>query len=76
MGRGGGLMKATRVLADAAITSGIALVVSVAVTWLWSLARHGAGVVDWEASFRLAIILGIALPWLRARERAGLKRGC
>ena len=63
-------MKATRVLADAAVTLAITLVVSVLVTYLWSLARHGAGAVHWETSFRLAIILGIALPWLRARERA------
>ena len=38
---------------------GITLVVSVAVTYLWSLSFHETAKIDWETSFRLAIILGI-----------------
>lgn len=38
---------------------GITLIVSVAVTFLWSLGFHETAKIDWETSFRLAIILGI-----------------
>jgi hypothetical protein len=62
-------MKASSLLADAAITLAVTLAVSALVTFLWSLARHGAGIVDWETAFRFAIILGIALPLLQARGR-------
>jgi hypothetical protein len=62
-------MKASLVLADAAITFAVTFVVNALVTFLWSLVRHGAGVVDWETAFRFAIILGIALPLLQARGR-------
>jgi hypothetical protein len=27
------------------------------------------GVIDWETSFRFAIILGIVLTWMEVRER-------
>ncbi|MFO8000442.1 MAG: hypothetical protein R6U46_04300 [Marinilabilia sp.] len=37
----------------------ITLIVSVAVTYLWSLGFHETAKIDWETSFRLAIILGI-----------------
>jgi hypothetical protein len=43
-------------------TFGVTFVVTVMVTFLWSLIRHGAGVIDWETSFRMAFILGVALP--------------
>ena len=52
-----------------AATFAIVLVVSVIVTFLYSLVVHGAGVIDWEASFRLSIILGIALAWIQQREK-------
>ena len=43
-------------------TFAVTLVVTLLVTYLWSLLMHGAGNVDWETSFRLAIIFGIVLP--------------
>ena len=49
-------------IAHLGITFILALVVSAAVSWLWSLAVHGNGVVDWESSFRLAVILGLVIP--------------
>jgi len=52
-----------------AITFAVVLVVSVIVTFLYSLIVHGAGVIDWETSFRLAIILGIVLAWIQQREK-------
>jgi len=47
----------------------IALVVNIIVSFLYSLIVHGLGVIDWETSFRFAIVLGIALPWIRQREK-------
>lgn len=47
----------------------ITLVVSIIVTFLWSLAFHNIAVVDWETSFSLAIIIGIIIPIVNARDR-------
>jgi hypothetical protein len=58
------------VLIDFVVTFCLVLVVSIIVTFLYSLIVHGAGAVDWETSFRFAIILGVALPLLRSRKRA------
>ena len=44
----------------------VTLLVAAIVTYLWNMIRHGQSAVDWETSFRLAIILGIALPVARA----------
>ena len=52
-------------------TFAVVLVVAVVVTYLWNLLMHSAGNVDWETSFRLAVILGIALP---AAEALRLKQ--
>jgi hypothetical protein len=62
-------MNITKSAIDFAITFALVLVVSVAVTFLYSLIVHGAGVIDWETSFRFAVILGIVLPWIHQREK-------
>ena len=46
----------------------VALVTVALVTFLWNLIGHGASAVDWETSFRFAIIFGIILTWNRSRE--------
>lgn len=56
-------------LIDFVSTFLIVLVVASLVTCLWNLSFHDSGTVDWETSFRLAIIFGIVLPWVKARER-------
>lgn len=61
-------MKIRKLLIDFVITFAIALVVSEIVTFLYNLLVHGAGTVDSETSFRFAIILGIALPWIHAQR--------
>jgi hypothetical protein len=38
------------------------------VTFLWNIIGHGASAVDWETSFRFAIIFGIILTWVKSRE--------
>ena len=46
----------------------VALVVTAIVTFLWNIIGHGASTIDWETSFRFAIIFGIILTWVKSRE--------
>jgi hypothetical protein len=45
-----------------------ALVTVVMVTFLWNIIGHGESAVDWETSFRFAIMFGIILTWAKSRE--------
>ncbi len=49
----------------------VTLIVSVIVTLLWNLVVHGANSIDWETSFRFAILFGIILPWIETRRSKG-----
>ena len=51
------------------IVGSIVLVVTLIVAYLYSLAVHGNGVIEWESAIRLALILGIALPIIRQLDR-------
>ena len=46
----------------------VALVTTAIVIFLWNLIGHGSSAVDWETSFRFAIVLGIILTWVKSRE--------
>ena len=46
----------------------ISLLVTLAITFLWNLVFHGAAIVDWETSFRFAILLGLILPIANSRK--------
>ena len=46
----------------------VALVTAALVTFLWNLIGHGESTIDWETSFRFAIIFGIILTWVKSRE--------
>jgi hypothetical protein len=61
-------MNLKKLLVDFVTTFALFLVVTVVVTFLYSLIVHGAGIVDWETSFRFAIIFGVTLPLIKARE--------
>ena len=37
----------------------ISLLVTIGVTFLWGLVFHGVATIDWETSFRFALIFGI-----------------
>ena len=54
-------MNIKKLLISFVIIFAVTLVVDAIVTYLWNLTMHGQSAVDWETSFRLAIILGIAL---------------
>ncbi|KQC09844.1 MAG: hypothetical protein APR54_12440 [Candidatus Cloacimonas sp. SDB] len=49
----------------------ISFVVSIAVTFLWSLVFHETTQIDWENSFRLALILGIIISIIDVRKEKG-----
>jgi hypothetical protein len=46
----------------------VALVTVALVTLVWNIIGHGASTIDWETSFRFAIIFGIILTWVKSRE--------
>jgi len=49
----------------------ISLATTVIVTFLWNIIGHGEGSIDWEISFRFAVIFGIILTWVKSREIKG-----
>jgi len=57
-----------RLLVDVLTVFAVTLIVSAIVTLLWNLIVHGTSTVDWETSFRFAILLGIILPWIETRR--------
>jgi hypothetical protein len=62
-------MKALKFLRDFAVIFVLALVVASIVSYLFNLISEGAGTVDWETSFRMAVILGIILPVAKIFDR-------
>lgn len=61
-------MKLKRYLIDSATVFAVTLVASAIVTLLWNRIVDGVSVVDWETSFRSAVLFGIILPWVEARR--------
>jgi len=47
----------------------ITLLVTAGISFLWNWAFHGLALIDWETSFRFAIILGIVLSIIESRRR-------
>jgi len=47
----------------------VIFVTTVVVTLLWNLIEHGNSNIDWAFAFCLGIILGIALPIIRRKEK-------
>jgi glycerol uptake facilitator-like aquaporin len=61
-------MSFKNLLTEFVITFSVVFVIAAVVSFLYSLIAHGEGVVDWDHSVRLAIIFGIVLLWIRARQ--------
>ncbi len=64
-------MNVKRLLVEALTVFAASLVVSMVVTLLWNVIVHKNVSVDWESSFRFAIVLGIILPWVGTRRATG-----
>lgn len=54
---------------DFTITFIAALIVTAAVSYLYSLILHGNGIINWGTAFSFAIVLGIVVPWINYRKR-------
>ncbi len=61
-------MNIKKVLVDFVTVFAVTAIVSVIVTLLWNLIVHGAGTIDWETSFRSAILFGIIFTWIGTRR--------
>lgn len=61
-------MNIKRLLIDFVTVFGVTLIVSVIVTLLWNLIVHRTSTIDWETSFRFAIVFGIILTWIEMRR--------
>jgi len=51
----------------------LTIAVAAIVTFLWSLIAHGSGIINWEISFVLALVLAIVLAshrWQELREKS------
>jgi predicted membrane channel-forming protein YqfA (hemolysin III family) len=46
----------------------VTLVASMVVSALWNLIAHRTTAIDWETSFRFAIVLAIIVPWIQSRS--------
>jgi len=62
-------MNIKRLLVDFVTVFAATLILSVIVTSLENLIVHGASTIDWETSFRFAILFGIILTWIETRRR-------
>jgi len=61
-------MNIKKLLVDFVSVFAVSLIVSVIVTLLWNLIVHRAGAIDWETSFRFAILFGIIFSWIETRR--------
>jgi hypothetical protein len=61
-------MNTKKLLVDSVTVFAVSLIVSVIVSLLWNLIAHGASTIDWETSFRFAILFGIIFPWIETRR--------
>ena len=61
-------MNIKKLIVEFATVFAVSLVTVALVTFLWNLIGHGESTIDWETSFRFAIIFGIILTWVKSRE--------
>jgi hypothetical protein len=61
-------MNIKRLLSDFVTVFAVSLTVTGIVTLLGNLIVHGASTIDWETSFRFAIVFGIIFSWLETRR--------
>lgn len=67
-------MKIKTALTDFVTTFAVTLIVAAVVSYFYSLIVHESRMIDWETSFRMALILGIIMPWFNARSRKDVQK--
>jgi hypothetical protein len=60
-------MNIKRILVGSLTAFSATVVTCAVVTLMWNLSVHRRTTIDWETSFRFAIVLGIILPWIAMR---------
>jgi uncharacterized membrane-anchored protein len=61
-------MKVRQLLVDGLAVFSVSFLVSSIVTVVWNLTVHKASTMDWETSFRFAILLAVIVPWITSRR--------
>ena len=61
-------MNIKKLLVEFVTVFAVTLVTTVIVTFLWNLIGHGESAIDWESSFRFAVIFGVILTWVKSQE--------
>jgi hypothetical protein len=61
-------MNIKKLLVDFVTVFAVSLIVTAIVTLLGNFIVHGASTIDWETSFRLAIVFGIIFSWIETRR--------
>ena len=64
-------MNAKIVFWDFLANFSLTIVVGAVVTFLWSLIAHGSGIINWEISFLMAVVMSSVLA---SRKMQELKR--
>jgi hypothetical protein len=66
-------MRVKKLVVEFVSVFAVVLVITAIVTFLWNIIGHGESAVDWETSFRFAIIFGIILTWVKYRNPPGVE---
>jgi hypothetical protein len=61
-------MNLKKLVSDFVTVFAVSLAVTGIVTLLGNLVVHGAGTIDWETSFRFALVFGIIFSWMETRR--------
>lgn len=67
-------MNIKRLLSDFVTVFAVSFPVTGIVTLLGNLIVHGASTIDWETSFRFAIVFGIIFSWIGTRRSKAVCR--
>jgi hypothetical protein len=63
-------MNYKRILQGFIVYFALVFIVNALVSFLYNTIFHGTSLVDWESSFRFAIIFGVVFPVARELERS------
>jgi len=68
-------MNIKKLVSDFVYVFAVSLTVTGIVTLLGNLVVHGASTIDWETSFRFAVVFGIIFSWIETRRSKAVCTG-